>query len=111
MARHMKNMAQYSTGRHISNRRSELPSNPKQHKLADGDFGDEEESKIGTWLQDNEEEIPEFEPLDEPESLFVGHEPSPIKKEIPLKHGTETVEIGCGPDLNFIEQQKEVPPV
>ena len=25
MARHMKNMAQYSTGRHNSNRRSELP--------------------------------------------------------------------------------------
>ena len=74
--------------------------------MADGDYivGDdeEEETKIGTCLQDNEEEIPEFEPLDEPESLFVGHESSP-KKEIPLKHGTETVEIGCGPDMNFFE--------
>ena len=70
----------------------------------------DEEIKNDICLQDNED-IPEFEPLDEPESLFVGHEPSTVKKDIPLEHGTETVEIGCGPDLNFIEQQKEVPPV
>ena len=83
MARHMKNMAQYSTGRHNSNRRSELPSNPKQTSPIEG--------------------VAEFEPLDEPESLFVGREPSTMKKDIPLDLGTETHEIGCGPDLNFIE--------
>ena len=92
MARHMKNMAQYSTGRHNSNRRSELPSNPKQ-KLDEDDMLEET----------NDERVPEFEPLDEPESLFVGREPSTMKKDIPLDLGTETHEIGCGPDLNFIE--------
>ena len=68
-----------------------------------GEDDEFEETKIESRLQDNEG-IPEFEPLDEPESLFVGHEPSTMKKDIPLELGTETHEIGCGPDLNIIEQ-------
>ena len=65
-----------------------------------------EESKNETCLQDNEA-VPEFEPLDEPESLFVGREHSTIKKDIPFELGTETHEIGCGPDLNIIEQNRD----
>ena len=116
MAKHMSNMAQYSSTRQ-NTRRGELPGNnasfrageqtrPRQRSIK---FSNASEAARDHSIEETKAELPEYEPLDETtdkpcakkeeSSMFVGHEASP-PKVTPAKFvaGKETVEIGCGPD-------------
>ena len=49
--------------------------------------------------------VTEFEPLEEPSNMFVGHEVSPAKKP-ELVVGIETHEMGCGPeDIKLADEE------